>query len=176
MSDTLPTPATAGHPLGRLGAVVREDGAVLLRFERHYDAPAADVWSALTDPERTARWLGPWTGDPASGSVLLSMTAEEGAPGERVQVDRCEPPTRLDVTMGTADGPWPLTVQLTEEAGRTQLLFTHRLAEPYDASAVGPGWHYYLDRLDAVVAGTSVPEDFSAYHPALAEAYPVPAA
>lgn len=171
MSET-----TAGHPLGPLGAVVREDGAVLLRFERHHDASPAEVWSALTDPERTARWLGPWTGDSATGSVLLSMTDEEGAPAERVRIDRCEPPTRLDVTVGTEDGPWPLTVLLTEEGGGTRLLFTHRLAEPYDASAVGPGWHYYLDRLDAVLAGGAVPADFTAYHPRLAEAYPVPAA
>lgn len=173
MNDTSTT-ATPDSALGRLGAVVREDGEVLLRFERHYDVPAADVWSALTDPDRTARWLGRWTGDPASGQVLLSMADEEGTPTEPVTVDRCTPPTRLDVTMTTGDGPWPLTVLLTETAGRTRLLFTHRLAEPYDASAVGPGWHYYLDRLDAVVAGTPVPDDFTAYHPRLAEAYPVP--
>ncbi len=160
----------------RLGAVVREDGQVLLRFERHYDAPAAEVWSALTDPDRTARWLGRWSGDPADGQVLLTMADEEGAPAETVTIDRCEPPARLEVTAGTADGPWPLTVLLTEEAGRTRLLFTHRLAEPYDASAVGPGWHYYLDRLDAVLAGTAVPGDFTAYHPRLAAAYPVPPA
>lgn len=167
-------PSTLPHPLGRLGAVVREDGDVLLRFERRYDAPAADVWSALTDPDRLARWLGRWSGDPASGRVLLTMT-DEGAHPEPVTIDRCEPPTRLEVRMTTADGPWPLAVLLTETAGGTALLFTHRLAEPYDASGVGPGWHYYLDRLDAVLAGTAVPEDFTAYHPALADAYPVPA-
>jgi uncharacterized protein YndB with AHSA1/START domain len=160
----------------RLGAVVREDGQVLLRFERHYEAPATEVWSALTDPDRTARWLGRWSGDPAEGQVLLTMADEEGAPAETVTIDRCEPPSRLEVTAGTADGPWPLTVLLTEEAGRTRLLFTHRLAEPYDASAVGPGWHYYLDRLDAVLAGTDVPGDFADYHPRLAAAYPVPPA
>ncbi|GAA1433051.1 SRPBCC family protein [Microlunatus lacustris] len=175
MSDTTTAPPP-DSALGRLGAVVREDGEVLLRFERHYDAPAADVWSALTDPDRTARWLGRWTGDPASGQVLLTMADEEGTPTEPVTVDRCEPPTRLDVTMTTGDGPWPLTVLVTEEAGRTRLLFTHRLAEPFDASAVGPGWHYYLDRLGAVVAGVPVPDDFTVYHPRLAAAYPVPPA
>ena len=77
---TASTRPTADHPLGRLGAVVREGGEVLLRFERHYDAPATDVWSALTDPDRTARWLGRWSGDPAEGHVLLLMTDEEGAP------------------------------------------------------------------------------------------------
>ncbi|SDT30959.1 Uncharacterized conserved protein YndB, AHSA1/START domain [Friedmanniella luteola] len=172
MNETTTTPLD--HPLGRLGAVVREDGEVLLRFERHYDVPAADVWSALTDPERTARWIGRWSGDPTEGHVLLTMTDEEGAAAEPVTIDRCEPPSRLEVTAGTPDGPWPLTVLLSEEGGRTRLLFTHRLAEPYDAGDIGPGWHYYLDRLDAVVAGGPVPSDFTAYHPRLAGSYPVP--
>ena len=175
MNPTTPEPA-AGSLLDRLGAVVREDGQVLLRFERRYAAPVADVWSALTDPDRTARWLGRWTGDPASGRVQVTMADEEGAPSEPVTVDRCEPPTRLEVTVGTGDGPWPLTVLLGEDGDGTRLLFTHRLAEPYDASSVGPGWHYYLDRLGAVVAGTPVPADFTAYHPGLAAAYPVPPA
>ena len=174
MNDTAATPSGSDHPLGRLGAVVREDGEVLLRFERHYDTPATEVWSALTDPDRLARWLGRWTGDPASGQVQLTMT-EEGAPPDTVTIDRCEPPFRLEVTMTTGDGPWLVTVQLSEDAGHTRLLFTHRLAEPYDASSIGPGWHYYLDRLDAVLAGTPVPTDFTAYHPRLADAYPVPA-
>ena len=42
---------------------------------------------------------------------------------------------------------------LCTQAGATTLVFVQRLAEPYDASSIGPGWHYYLDRLDAVVAG-----------------------
>ena len=172
MNETT-TRSTSEHALGRLGAVVRENGEVLLRFERYYDAAATDVWSAVTDSDRLARWLGRWTGDPASGQVLFTMT-EEGATPDTVLIDRCEPPSRLDVTMTTGDGPWPLTVLLTEDAGRTRLLFTHRLAEPYDASSVGPGWHYYLDRLDAVLAGTPVPSDFTAYHPRLADAYPIP--
>jgi hypothetical protein len=49
-----------------------------------------------------------------------------------------------------------------------------RLAEPYDASSIGPGWHYYLDRLDAVVADTAVPDKWDDYYPALQDAYSAP--
>ena len=160
--------------VSRLGEVVREGSAVVLRFERSYDASPAEVWEALTDPDRVARWLGSWTGDPASGQVLLVMTDEADAPAEPVLIDRCEPPLRLDVTMDPGDGGWPLSLVLTEHAGRTTLVFEHRLAEPYDAGSIGPGWQYYLDRLGAVLDGSPVPADFGDYHPRLADRYVVP--
>lgn len=162
-----------GEP-GPLGEVVREGGEVLLRFERSYQAPAAEIWAAATDPEQTSRWLGPWSGDPASGQVSLSMTDEADSPAGTVVIDRCDPPLRLDVTMSTGEGGWPLSLTLSEEAGSTRLVFVHRLAEPYDASSIGPGWQYYLDRLAAVLAGSPVPGTFEDYYPRLADRYAVP--
>ena len=55
------------------------------------------------------------------------------------------------------DGVWHLSVSLRCEADVTTLAFTHRLAEPYDANSIGPGWHYYyyLDRLGAVTTTRS---------------------
>ena len=35
---------------------------------RTFHAPIDDVWAAVTEPERLARWLGTWTGDPATGT------------------------------------------------------------------------------------------------------------
>lgn len=164
---------TATTPLGR---VLRDVDGVRLEFTRTFDAPVEEVWSAVTDPERTARWFGRWSGDPASGSVEVVMTAEEQAPAERMTIDACEPPHRLAVTAGTADGPWPLVVTLAADGDGTVLRFVHHLAEPYDASSLGPGWHYYLDRLAAVVQDQPVPDRFDDYHPAPEGAYAVPAA
>lgn len=100
--------------------------------------------------------------------------AEDGASPEPVAVDACEPPHRLAVTAGTPDAPWPLELMLTAHGEGARLRFVHHLAEPYDASSLGPGWQYYLDRLGAVLAGAPVPQDFDAYLPALADACPVP--
>lgn len=160
---------TATSPLGQ---VLRDEQGLRLEFVRTYDSPAADVWSAVTDPERMARWFGTWTGDPATGTVLLKMV-EDSAPQD-AKIVECVPPHRLAVEVLSPDGPWPLSVGLSEHAGRTTLVFVHRLAEPYDASGVGPGWQYYLDRLGAVVDGEPVPEDFDEYSPALAQSYPLP--
>lgn len=157
-----------------LGEVLREVDGVRLRFKRAFTTDIDDLWSAITDPERCARWLGRWSGDPTSGTVSFAMTAEDDADPEPVSIQACEPPHRLAVTMGSADGPWPLEITLTERNGATELVFVHHLAEPYDASSIGPGWQHYLDRLTAVITGQPLPQDFTEYHPALADAYPVP--
>ena len=64
---------------------------------------------------------------------------------------------------------------LSAQGDETTLRFVQRLAEPYDASSIGPGWHFYLDRLGAVLNGHDVPDDFDAYYPALQADYDLPA-
>ena len=158
----------------QLGHVLRDADGVHLEFVRSYDASAEEVWSALTDPDRLARWLGRWTGDPGSGTVELVMSAEDDAEPAAVTIEDCDPPRRLAVTVPGPDGPWPLVVTIDEHDGQTSLRFVHHLAEPYDASSIGPGWQYYLDRLGATLTGTQLPDVWEDYYPALADAYPTP--
>ena len=49
-----------------------------------------------------------------------------------------------------------------------------RLAEPDDASGIGPGWHDYLDRLGGVVTASTVPDQWDDYFPALQDSYALP--
>ena len=49
-------------PTGRL---FRTDTGSDLVLSRTFRASAEDVWASLTEPERTARWFGPWKGDAA---------------------------------------------------------------------------------------------------------------
>lgn len=157
-----------------LGQVLRDQDGIRLEFVRSYHEPIEDVWSALTDSDRVARWLGTVSGDPGSGAVELVMTEEEGATPQVVTIVECAPPTRLVVDVPSPDGTWRLHVVLATEGDVTTLAFTQRLAEPYDASSVGPGWHYYLDRLGAVVDGADVPASWDDYYPSLKDAYALP--
>lgn len=161
---------TVTSPAGR---VVRDDRGTRLEFVRTYDDPVEEVWSALTEPRRVARWFGDWTGDPTTGTVHVRMTAEDDHSPQRVTIVDCQPPTRLVVELPSPDGPWRISASLHEDEGVTTLIFVHHLTMPYDAS-IGPGWHYYLDRLGAVVTGTTVPADFDVYYPTLQDAYPTP--
>lgn len=158
----------------RLGQVLRDQDGMRLEFVRTYDSPMAAVWSALTEPDRVSRWFGIWTGDPATGTVELLMGEDEGSTPQPVTILECQPPSLLVVDLPSPDGTWRLSVSLSARAGETTLRFTQRLTEPYDASSIGPGWHYYLDRLSAVVADAAVPDNWGDYYPSLHEAYALP--
>lgn len=157
-----------------LGQVLRDDDGMRLQFTRTYNEPVEDVWAALTEPDRVARWFGTWTGDPASGSIEVLMTAEEGSATQAVQILECQPPHRLVMELPNPNGAWLLAVSLSAENGVTTLDFTQRLTGPDDASDIGPGWHFYLDRLGAVVTDDAVPGDWDDYYPSPKDAYQLP--
>lgn len=153
----------------------RRGDATYLVLEREFRAPAEDVWAALTDPDRLVRWIGTWTGDPASGEVAFRMTAEgEDAPEEAHRIIECDPPRRL-VTESSPDADstiWRLELDLAEAGGTTTLSFAQRVGEGIPVDSVGPGWDYYLDRLRAAeTTGEVAAVAWDDYYPALAEHY-----
>lgn len=154
-----------------LGQVRHDDGGTRLEFVRQFPTDIAGLWSAITDPDRCAHWFGSWTGDPATGAVQLLMTAEDDASAQDVTIVECEEPTRLVVELPAPDGTWRLELDLSTDDDSSRLVFTQPLADPDEATNIGPGWHYYLDRLAAEVAGSPVPDDWSTYEP-LASRYP----
>jgi uncharacterized protein YndB with AHSA1/START domain len=156
------------------GEVIRDDDGLRLEFVRTYPDPIERVWAAVTDPEELAVWYGTWRGDPASGTVELA-SIEGGGEFKAVEIVECRPPRRVAIVLPTPYGPWPLSITLSESNGVTTLVFVHRLAEPYDPTSIGPGWHYYLDRLGATMSGGAMPEpeDWPSYEP-LGARYPLP--
>jgi len=154
-------------------------------LRREWPDPIDDVWSALTESERTARWIGTWTGQtergeeagavgstgpvrpshPASSPryVEFTMTGEVDAGGEvappvTVTIVECDPPRRLVLDIPEGDGPpWRVAVSLTEEGGRTVLLFEQRVVGGVSPADVEAGWGWYLDRLGASLHGEPMP-------------------
>ena len=138
-----------------------------LVLTRTFHAPVADVWASLTDPERTARWFGPWQGDAAPGrTIQVQMVHEESQPWMDVTIDACEPPRRLAVSAVDEHGGWHLDMVLVESEGVTELRFTQHLTGTEGVGEVGPGWEYYLDALVASHEGRPSPH-FDDYYPAL---------
>lgn len=155
------TPRASGY-LAPSGAVV---------FPRRLSLSRDQAWAAVTDPARTARWIGSWSGDPASGTVEMTMSAEEGSPAETVGVLRCEAPNLVVVRIGP-DG-WVVTVRIEGDDDEVTISLEQDIADAESASDIGPGWDFYLDRLVEAEAGRD-PEAlrFSPdYHPALADHY-----
>lgn len=159
----------------RLGAVIRDDDGIRLEFERTFPDPIERVWAAVTDSEQLGVWFGTWRGDPTTGTIEVCSIEGDGTYQE-TELTECDPPHKVAVVLATPLGPWPVSVTLSEANGVTTLVFVHRLDDSYDADTlIGPGWHYYLDRLAAVIAGATMPEgtDWPAYE-VLAPEYPAP--
>ena len=156
--DTPTTATTTGpQPVGR-----REErgGSAAVVIERTFRAPVEDVWAAVTEPERLVRWIGTWSGDPASGAVEFRMTAEgEDVAPETVTVHECDPPRRLVLSWAPSvppSGLWHVELDLDEADGTTTLTFAQRIPDLATGRDVGPGWEYYLDRLVAALSGADV--------------------
>ncbi|WP_067862725.1 SRPBCC family protein [Nocardia shimofusensis] len=157
-------------PAGRLFGT---DTGVDLVLTRAFRAGMEDVWASLTQSERTARWFGPWKGEPGPGRrIEVQMAYEEEQPWMPMTIEACEPPRRLAVSAVDDHGSWFLEAVLVETDNGTELRFTQHFAEAdrESVSHTGPGWEYYLDMLVAAHEGTPAP-DFGDYWPAMQEYY-----
>jgi len=157
-------------PTGR--RELRHDTSYLV-LTREFRAPVTDVWAAVTESDRLGRWIGTWTGDPASGSVDFRMTYEgDGSYVGRYDIDVCEPPHRLVLRTHSAGLSWHLELDLAEADSVTTLTFAQVMSDPEIAENVGPGWEFYLDRLVAAETGGDVAAIvFEDYYPAQADHY-----
>ncbi len=155
------------------GRVERRNGEHVLVQTRQLRAPIDDVWAAVTEPDRLARWIGTWDGDPTSGSVHFRMLFEGDHPGETMTIRVCQPPHRLHVTSQVGDEVWLLNLDLTHADGVTTVTLTQPGVTAEQASGVGPGWDYYLDRLvDAETGADPAQRDFERdYYPATSAHY-----
>ncbi|MEV8437716.1 SRPBCC domain-containing protein [Actinosynnema sp. NPDC051121] len=113
-----------------------ETVGVLLR--RTYDAAAADVWDAVTDPDRLERWFLPVRGDLREGG---GFQVEGNASGT---VLTCAPPKLLRLTWGAETSI--VELRLTEDGDeRTTVELEHTVPKAMAGSGagalyVGPGW------------------------------------
>src|SRR3954471_11464130 len=111
----------------RRGVVTTEaDGRQRVEFRRSWPDPIEDVWAALTEPDRLARWIGVYEGERrAGGTGTFAMTQEEGAAaGQPTPIVECDPPPRLGVEWPDASSQMErIDLDLGIEGGRTVLRF-----------------------------------------------------
>lgn len=153
------------------GSYETRDGQNVVVLTRAFSAPIIDVWAAIAEPRRLARWIGTWSGDPASGSVQFQMMAEgDGVPESELRIEACQPPHLLRVIL---DADWVIGIELTQSGEITALEFTQVIDDVSTLESVGPGWEFYLDRLVAAeTQGDTSAIDFERdYYPALSAHY-----
>jgi uncharacterized protein YndB with AHSA1/START domain len=153
----------AGPGIRILGSLRAEDGAGVVRIEDRYDTDIEDLWSAITDPVRVARWHGRIEGDlRPGGDFRLYLAADDIDSTGRI--DACEPPRRLVVTTRETDesyqkgqGVPPFDavkeITLTPDGDETVLVLEVR-GMPLDKIAFyGAGWQIHAESLAAYLVG-----------------------
>lgn len=127
----------------RVGAVGVEDV---------YDTDIHDLWSALTEPERLARWIAEVEGDlRVGGTIQASFTSSWEGPG---RIDVCDAPNRLLLTMqpGT-DEQTVMEAVLTPEGDKTRLVIEERGLPLNVLHLHGAGWQAHAEDLTRYLAG-----------------------
>jgi len=137
-----------------LGSLRATDGKGVVRMEDRLDADIDDVWSALTDPSRLARWYGEVEGDLRLGGEYHRRIFASGSEGMG-RVEACEPPQRLLVeTKGPGRaGEGVIEVTLAADGDQTVLVWEER-GMPVDLlAAYGAGIQVHVEDLAAHLAG-----------------------
>jgi len=139
------------------------NGKGVVRVEDRYDTDIGDLWSAVTDPSRLARWYGQVDGDLRPGGEFhVYIEADDIESTGRVEA--CEPPRRLLVTTRETDEsyrkgqgvpPFDASVEaaLTADGDQTVLVL-EVMGMPLDKIAFyGAGWQIHAESLAAHIAG-----------------------
>ncbi|MEP6631767.1 MAG: SRPBCC family protein [Lapillicoccus sp.] len=135
-----------------MGAVYAEAGAGTVRMEDVFDTDVDDLWAAVTQPERLARWVGTVEGDlRPGGRFTAAFTSRWEGPG-RVEV--CEAPHHLLVTLeqGSSDET-RVEAWLTADGERTRLVVEERGLPLDRAPDHGAGWQVHVEDLGAYLEG-----------------------
>lgn len=136
-----------------LGTLRSADGKGVVRMEDRFDTDIDDVWSALTDPRRLARWLGEFEGDLRLGGQYRARFYSSGWEGTgRVEV--CEPPQRLLVINAEEDrDEHVIEATLTADGDQTILVLEERGMPVHLLAAYGAGIQVHVEDLAAHLAG-----------------------
>jgi uncharacterized protein YndB with AHSA1/START domain len=139
VKDVLEELAATAREVARRGT--GDDELIAVALRREYPVEIEDVWEAVTDPRRLARWFAPVSGDLREGGSFRVAGNAEG------EIRECVPPSTLTVTWG---GPVSVVrVRLAASDGGTALHLEHTVPAAFAGSGagalyVGPGWDVAL--------------------------------
>ncbi len=143
-----------------LGSLGSANGKGAVRIQDRYSTDIDDLWSAITEPDRLARWWGKVDGDLRVGGEFHLIVEWEGTG----RVEACERPRRLQVTIRESDEsyrkgqgvpPFNSTIEatLTPAGDQTDLVIEVR-GMPLDKIAFyGTGWQIHAENLAIYLSG-----------------------
>lgn len=146
-------------PIEMLGTIRSQGDTVEIAFDRHYATDPADLWEAVTDPERLARWFAPVEGDLTAGGSFTIRFDDGDIP--ECSVESCDAPTSYTWLWPHGDHSSHVRVEVLadgDDGARLRLVHTRlplRAAPEYAS-----GWQAYVRSLDAHLAGDTADGDW----------------
>jgi uncharacterized protein YndB with AHSA1/START domain len=143
----------AGAGARILGSLRSADGKGVVRMQDRFDTDIDDLWSALTDPSRLARWLGEVEGDLRLGGEFRARFFDGWEGTGRVEA--CEPPRRLLLLTMQPGQPDEQVIEVTlaADGDQTILVWEERGMPPNLLAAYGAGVQVHVEDLAAYLAG-----------------------
>ena len=137
-----------------LGSLRSADDKGVVRMEDRYDTDIDDLWSALTEPGRLARWYGEVEGDLRLGGEYRARLFASGWEGTG-RVEACDPPRRLLVLTKQAKqlDEHAIEVTLAGDGDQTILVIEERGMPLEQLAAYGAGVQIHVEDLAAYLAG-----------------------
>ena len=134
-----------------LGRLRHEDDLRGVRFERRYDVPPSEVWAALTEPERLARWFAQAELELRVGAgYTLRFDPDDESQEAHGEVLALEPGRVLELSWQHPGHPDSVVrFELEPDGDGTLLVLDHRELPAKSAPLLAAGWHAHLDSLDA---------------------------
>jgi uncharacterized protein YndB with AHSA1/START domain len=137
------------------------DGGYVVAFDRVMNRSPEDIWSALTDKERLARWLGDVEVDLRVGgayiirfrtmSVVMTGQITALEPGRMIEYSWLE-----NYGMPSSLVRW----EIVPLAAGCRLKLTHRFppgCKLKDMTSFLGGWHAFMDAIPIAAGGAFVP-------------------
>jgi uncharacterized protein YndB with AHSA1/START domain len=146
-----------------VGEVVREEGRVGLRFERHYPHPIERVWSAITESEHVRHWMPcDLVGERREGAEITLPFGRDEV--EKYNITEPVLTGRIEIWQPTSVFQWTwdkdvLRFELSPAENGTRLVFT-TWPESQDLEALADsagGYHLCLAELAVLLDGEVVP-------------------
>jgi uncharacterized protein YndB with AHSA1/START domain len=145
--------SNSGADASIAGSLRVEDGKGAVRMEARLKTGTEEVWSALTNPTRLARWYGEVHGDLRVGGEYHAHLFASGWEGTgRIEV--CEAGRRLVVTGAEPGEQRTVTeVTLAPDGGQTVLVWEERGMRVDGIGAYGAGVQIHVEDLARHLAG-----------------------
>jgi len=145
------------------GTISIDRDTATITFERRLSHPIERVWDAITNPDQRAVWYGPTTIEPKVNGHIETTAEGPPAPVEVRQsrgiIRVWDPPNVFEYEEESpVTGKTVIRFELSPDGEATILRLINSGLKITDARGYAPGWHAFLDRLNAQLNSENLPE------------------